>query len=62
MTEWSEDEHEQSLVERRWPLAPTHLLPRERWLWWEQLLPDGVFCALRARRNAARELPNERRQ
>jgi hypothetical protein len=34
-------------VDQRWPLAPTHLLPRERWLWWEQLWSDA--CALRVR-------------
>lgn len=39
MTEWLEDEDEPCLAEQRWPLAPTHLLPRERWLWWEQLGP-----------------------
>ena len=38
MTEWPEDELE--LGERRWPMAPDHLLPRERWLWWEQLWSD----------------------
>jgi hypothetical protein len=33
--------------DRRWPLAPTDLLPRERWLWWKQLRSD--VCALRVR-------------
>jgi hypothetical protein len=28
-------------------MAPTDLLPRERWLWWEQLWSD--VCALRVR-------------
>ena len=28
-------------------MAPNDLLPRERWLWWEQLWSD--VCALRAR-------------
>jgi hypothetical protein len=31
----------------RWPLVPGDLLPRERWLWWEQLWAD--VCALRGR-------------
>jgi hypothetical protein len=31
----------------RWPLDWRSLLPRERWLWWEQLWMD--VCALRER-------------
>ena len=38
MTDWPEDELE--FGERRWPLEPAQLLPRERWLWWEQLWSD----------------------
>ena len=34
-------------MDQRWPLAPAHLLPRERWLWWEQLWSE--VCALRVR-------------
>ena len=30
-------------------MAPTHLLPRERWLWWEQLWADVVALAERYR-------------
>jgi len=30
-----------------WPMAPNHLLPRERWLWWEQMWSD--VCAVRVR-------------
>jgi hypothetical protein len=47
MTDWSEDDRDLELGERRWPLAPTDLLPRERWLWWEQLWSD--VGALRVR-------------
>jgi hypothetical protein len=36
MNGWLED-GEPDLAEQRWPMAPTHLLPLERWLWWEQL-------------------------
>lgn len=42
---FSEDELDRLAAQHRWPLAPTHLLPRERWLWWEQLWSD--VCALR---------------
>ena len=47
MTDWPGDEHDELAIDQRWPLAPTHLLPRERWLWWEQLWSD--VCALRVR-------------
>jgi hypothetical protein len=47
MTDWLGDENDELAVDQRWPLAPTHLLPRERWLWWEQLWSD--VCALRVR-------------
>jgi hypothetical protein len=30
MHDWTEDEDQPRLAEQRWPLAPTHLLPRER--------------------------------
>jgi len=46
MPEWLEDD-DPCLDAHRWPMAPTDLLPRERWLWWEQLWSD--VCALRAR-------------
>jgi hypothetical protein len=46
MTEWLEDD-ELYVGEQRWPLAPNDMLPRERWLWWEQLWSD--VCALRVR-------------
>jgi hypothetical protein len=48
MNEWLEDD-EPCLAEQRWPLAPTHLLPRERWLWWEQLWSEVVTLAGRYR-------------
>jgi len=44
--EWLEDD-DPCLDAHRWPMAPTDLLPRERWLWWEQLWSD--VCALRVR-------------
>ena len=47
MTDWLGDENDELAVDQRWPLAPTHLLPRVRWLWWEQLWSD--VCALRVR-------------
>jgi hypothetical protein len=31
----------------RWPMDPHSLLPRERWLWYEQLWSD--VCVLRGR-------------
>jgi hypothetical protein len=41
MTEWHEDGHDElGLDQRRWPMTPTDLLPRERWLWWQQLWSD----------------------
>jgi hypothetical protein len=46
MTDWVDDPG--SYPDRpRWPMAPNDLLPRERWLWWEQLWSD--VCALRGR-------------
>lgn len=47
MTEDPGDEQQELEPDRRWPMAPAHLLPRERWLWWEQLWTD--VCALRIR-------------
>jgi hypothetical protein len=49
MNEWLEDEDERCLAEHRWPLAPVHLLPRERWLWWEQLWSEVIMLAGRYR-------------
>ena len=53
MTDWPEDELE--LGEQRWPLAPTHLLPRERWLWWEQLWSDVLELGERYRIRPAKD-------
>ena len=53
MTDWPEDELE--LGERRWPLAPSHLLPRERWLWWERLWSDVLALAERYRLRPAKD-------
>ena len=47
MTNEFDGEHDELALERRWPLAPSNLLPRERWQWWEQLWSDVV--ALRKR-------------
>jgi hypothetical protein len=44
-----DDEDQPSLAEQRWPLSPTHLLRRERWLWWEQLWADVLMLARRYR-------------
>jgi hypothetical protein len=49
MTDWLEDADEPCLAEGRWPMAPTHLLPRERWLWWEQLWADVMALGHRYR-------------
>ena len=49
MTDWLEDESEPCLADQRWPMAPTHLLPRERWLWWEQLWSEVVALGERYR-------------
>jgi hypothetical protein len=46
MSEWLEDA-DACPDHARWPMAPHDLLPRERWLWWEQLWADA--CALRNR-------------
>ena len=46
MCEWLEDGNS-CAGQPRWPMAPNDLLPRERWLWWEQLWSD--VCALRVR-------------
>ena len=50
MTDWLEGEHDElELGDRRWPLSPTDLLPRERWLWWEQLWSDVLMLGNRYR-------------
>ena len=49
MDDWIDDENQARLAEQRWPLAPTHLLPRERWLWWERLWADVLTLAARYR-------------
>jgi hypothetical protein len=48
MTDWLGDERDElDPGGQRWPMTPNDLLPRERWLWWEQLWSD--VSALRAR-------------
>ena len=54
MSGWLED-GEPSLAEDRWPLALIHLLPRERWLWWEQLWADVVMIGRRYRIRPAKD-------
>ena len=49
MSEWSDDENQLGPNERRWPMAPNDLLPRERWRWWEQLWSDVVALGDRSR-------------
>ena len=49
MSEWSEDQDRLDPDERRWPMAPTDLLPRERWRWWEQLWSDVLALGDRYR-------------
>jgi hypothetical protein len=49
MGERIDDEDQPRVAEQRWPLAPTHLLQRERWLWWEQLWADVLMLARRYR-------------
>ena len=47
MTEWLDDDP--CLPSPSWPMAPTHLLPLERWLWWEQLWAEVVMLRRRYR-------------
>lgn len=44
---WDELDDDTELIPSRWPLSDRGLLPRERWLWFEQLWCD--VCALRVR-------------
>jgi hypothetical protein len=48
MNGWLED-GERSLAEPRWPIAASHRLPLERWVWWEQLWADVVMLWRRYR-------------
>ncbi len=48
MPGWAEED-ERELADQRWPMAPSHLLARERWLWWEQLWSDVLMLAERYR-------------
>jgi hypothetical protein len=54
LTEWLEDD-ELYVGEQRWPLAPNDLLPRERWLWWEQLWSDVIGLGRRYRLNPPKD-------
>jgi hypothetical protein len=56
MTDWLDGEHDELAVgEQRWPMAPADLLPRERWLWWEQLWSDVIALAERYRIRPAKD-------
>ena len=41
MNDWIEDDA--NSLAHHWPMAPNDLLPRERWLWWEQLWSDVLM-------------------
>jgi hypothetical protein len=47
MTDWLD--HDDEPCEQRWPMTPSHLLPRERWLWWDQLWSDVIALGDRYR-------------
>jgi hypothetical protein len=56
MTDWSEHEPDElSVGEPRWPLAPTGLLPHERWRRWEQLWSDVLMLGTRYRLRPGRD-------
>jgi len=55
MTDWLEDQDEPHLADQRWPMAPIHLLARERWLWWEQLWSEVLMLAERYRVRPAKD-------
>jgi hypothetical protein len=54
MNDWQED-NEPCLAEQRWPMTPNDLLPRERWLWWEQLWTEVVALAERYQINPGKD-------
>ena len=49
MSDGLDDDHDELTIDERWPLAPTNLLPRERWLWWNQLWEDVLILGERFR-------------
>jgi hypothetical protein len=49
MTNEDDDAYDELALDRRWPLASTNLLPRERWRWWEQLWTDAARLRSRYR-------------
>jgi hypothetical protein len=55
MTDWLDGQDELEWDDRRWPMAPTELLPRERWLWWEQLWADVLALGDRYRIRPGRD-------
>ena len=56
MTDWLDNEHDElEPGQPRWPMAPNDLLPRERWLWWEQLWADVIMLAQRYRISPAKD-------
>ena len=61
MTEWLRRRARRAgRREQRWPMTPTHLLPRERWLWWQQLWADVIMLAERYRISPSQGLVGER--
>ena len=44
---WNDESELGDAAMARWPLDPHSLLPRERWLWYDDLWAD--VCALRTR-------------
>lgn len=50
MSEWLDDPAaDPEPGEGRWPMAPVHLLARERWRWWEQLWSEVIMLRRRYR-------------
>jgi hypothetical protein len=54
MTDWPDGEPGEPADEQRWAMAPADLLPRERWLWWEQLFSDVIALSERYRISPAK--------
>src|ERR1700733_4054628 len=46
--EWVDDD-DARLAAHRWPMAPKDLVPREQWLWWEQVWVDAIALSKRYR-------------
>jgi hypothetical protein len=55
MTDWPDGDPDEPAERQRWPMAPAHLLPRERWLWWEQVWSDVIALSERYRLSPAKD-------